>query len=255
MNFIKPGDRIKFIKYPPNPDHIYRRELELNEVGTVKDVSHLGYWVNWDSGHKSLWMSPEFVRQVSLTEKKFPVITLCGSTKFKDEYIKTNIALTMEGYVVLACPIFHHADGLDISEEEGSMLRELHKQRIDMSSEIYVINKDGYIGDWTREEIEYATKTGKTVLYMVDPNITSSPRLIQLWVEGFHIQGGESTARFLGEYEADNLRDAVIQYMEKTRQKSIAEVGPANSTIDLDRLTDWGCRFFDNEADARKSFG
>ena len=42
----------------------------------------------------------------------------------------------------------------------------MHKRKIDMADEIFVINKDGYVGTSTRSEIEYATKTGKKVVFM-----------------------------------------------------------------------------------------
>jgi len=42
----------------------------------------------------------------------------------------------------------------------------MHKRKIDMSDEIFVINKDGYIGSSTKSEIEYAIAHGKKVNYM-----------------------------------------------------------------------------------------
>ena len=46
------------------------------------------------------------------------------------------------------------------------MLDDMHKRKIDMADEIYVINVGGYIGSRTKSEIEYAKKTGKTVKYL-----------------------------------------------------------------------------------------
>ena len=46
------------------------------------------------------------------------------------------------------------------------MLDDMHKRKIDMADEIFVINKSGYIGSSTKSEIEYARKTGKKVLYL-----------------------------------------------------------------------------------------
>lgn len=48
------------------------------------------------------------------------------------------------------------------------MLDDMHKRKIDMSDEIYVINVGGYIGDSTRSEIQYAEAHGKTVCYYQD---------------------------------------------------------------------------------------
>jgi hypothetical protein len=47
------------------------------------------------------------------------------------------------------------------------MLDDMHKRKIDLADEIFVINVGGYIGLSTRGEIEYALKIGKTVRYMV----------------------------------------------------------------------------------------
>ena len=42
----------------------------------------------------------------------------------------------------------------------------MHKRKIDMADEIFVINVDGYIGESTKSEIEYAKRTGKKVNYL-----------------------------------------------------------------------------------------
>ena len=46
------------------------------------------------------------------------------------------------------------------------MLDDMHKRKIDMADEIFVINVDSYIGSSTRSEIEYAQATGKPVCYL-----------------------------------------------------------------------------------------
>ena len=45
------------------------------------------------------------------------------------------------------------------------MLDDMHKRKIDMADEIFVINVGGYIGDSTKSEIEYAINNGKEVIY------------------------------------------------------------------------------------------
>ena len=53
-------------------------------------------------------------------------------------------------------------------ENDGTkeMLDDMHKRKIDMADEIYVINKNGYIGNSIRSEIEYAKEHGKVINYM-----------------------------------------------------------------------------------------
>lgn len=101
--------------------------------------------------------------------KKYKVITLCGSTRFKDEFIKMTEKLTLEGNIVISVGLFGHADnkfGTIITPEVKQMLDEIHKEKIRMSDEIFVINKDHYIGESTRNEIKYAESLGLKVTYM-----------------------------------------------------------------------------------------
>lgn len=100
---------------------------------------------------------------------KYKVVTLCGSTKFKDDFIRVQKELTLKGNIVISVGLFGHADGefgTIITDDVKEMLDDIHKRKIDMSDEIYVINKNGYIGNSTRSEIEYAINKGKKVSYM-----------------------------------------------------------------------------------------
>ena len=107
---------------------------------------------------------------------KYKVITLCGSTKFKDEFLKAQKDLTLKGNIVISVGLFGHSGDFEVWEnmDEGTitktkeMLDDMHKRKIDMSDEIFVINVNGYIGDSTKSEIEYAIKTGKKVNYLED---------------------------------------------------------------------------------------
>lgn len=98
---------------------------------------------------------------------KYKVITLCGSTKFKEEFLREQKRLTLEGNIVISVGLFGHSGDDEVwSEGTKEMLDDMHKRKIDMADEIFVINKNGYVGTSTRSEIEYATKTGKKVNYM-----------------------------------------------------------------------------------------
>ena len=107
---------------------------------------------------------------------KYKVITLCGSTKFKDEFLKAQKDLSLKGNIVISVGLFGHSGDSAAGEpmDEGTitktkeMLDDMHKRKIDMSDEIFVINVNGYIGDSTKSEIEYAIKTGKKVNYLED---------------------------------------------------------------------------------------
>lgn len=105
---------------------------------------------------------------------RYPVVTLCGSTRFKDEFIEAQKRLTLEGNIVISVGLFGHSgdkevwDGMDegVLSKTKEMLDDMHKRKIDMSDSIYVINVGGYIGESTRSEIEYAKSQGKQVMYL-----------------------------------------------------------------------------------------
>ena len=104
----------------------------------------------------------------------YKVITLCGSTRFKDEFMKAQRDLTLKGNIVISVGLFGHAGDAEVWEsmDEGTytktklMLDDMHKRKIDMADEIFVINVNGYIGESTKSEIEYAKKTGKVINYL-----------------------------------------------------------------------------------------
>ena len=105
---------------------------------------------------------------------KYKVITLCGSTRFKDAFMQAQKKLTLEGNIVISVSLFGHSGDREVWEgmsedtltQTKIMLDDMHKRKIDMADEIFVINVNGYIGESTRSEIEYAKRTGKTVRYL-----------------------------------------------------------------------------------------
>ena len=98
---------------------------------------------------------------------KYPVITLCGSTRFKVQFLEVQKRLTLEGNIVISVGLFGHSGDDEVwTEGTKEMLDDMHKRKIDMADAIYVINVGGYIGESTRSEIEYAKRNGKEVRYL-----------------------------------------------------------------------------------------
>ena len=96
---------------------------------------------------------------------KYNIITLCGSIKFKEEFMKVQEKLTLDGNIVFTPNFFNNIkDEIDLKTKK--MLDEMHRQKIDMSDEIYVINVGGYIGESTKAEIEYANAKCKKISYL-----------------------------------------------------------------------------------------
>ena len=97
---------------------------------------------------------------------KYNIITLCGSIKFKNEFMKVQEKLTLEGNIVFTPNFFNNIKKEEIRLDTKKMLDEMHKQKKEMSDEIYVINCGGYIGESTKSEIEYAKTKGKKISYL-----------------------------------------------------------------------------------------
>ena len=118
-------------------------------------------------GHDVLqWLFDRAMNMVG----RYKVITLCGSTRFKEEFMAAQKRLTLEGNIVISVGLFGHSGDDEVwTPGTKEMLDDMHKRKIDMADGIFVINKGGYIGTSTRSEIEYALATGKTVEYLETP--------------------------------------------------------------------------------------
>ena len=162
-------------KYYESRNWLKDKELyEKNQISRIKAgvLSEDAVW-NLNEETRELILKMQNIINKN-KQKKFKVITLCGSTRFKDEFIQAQKELTLKGNIVISVGLFGHSGDNEVWEsmDDGTltktkeMLDDMHKRKIDMSDEIFVINVGGYIGSSTKSEIEYAKKTGKKVRYL-----------------------------------------------------------------------------------------
>ena len=98
---------------------------------------------------------------------KRKIVTMCGSLKFADEIQQIAEKLELEKeYVILG--IIPHTMDRALTEQEAKLLGELHREKIDISDAIFVVNIGGYIGEAVSDEIEYAMMKGKEIIYLED---------------------------------------------------------------------------------------
>lgn len=75
--------------------------------------------------------------------------------------------------------------------------------------------------------------------------------MYSIWLEGYAATGERGHAEFLGKEEGKTFKEAV--------RNRIGRGDLPQTLTHLDTSADpprwWGCRFFDNEKDARKVFG
>ena len=152
-----------------------RIPLTLGAQAYVAEYAHGGMSSGSISG--DFWISrgiPILFENYRKLKAGYPVVTLCGSTKFKDEFMDIQKKLTLEGNIVISVGLFGHSGDSEVWEnlDEGTMTRtkemldDMHKRKIDMADSIFVINVGGYIGYSTRSEIEYAKMQDKVVRYL-----------------------------------------------------------------------------------------
>jgi hypothetical protein len=106
-----------------------------------------------------------------------PIVCLCGSTRFWKVFQEESLRLTLEGKIVLSVGAAVATDEEHfghLSEEEKVRIKEdldeLHLRKIDLADEVLILNVDGYIGESTRRELEYARKKGKKVRFLEPAN-------------------------------------------------------------------------------------
>lgn len=98
------------------------------------------------------------------------IITICGSTRFKEQIMKVAHDLTLQNNIVFMPNVFIQADDENLTTEQKIMLDNLHREKIEMSDAIFVVNVDGYIGESTYGEIDWAVRKKKETYFLVDPN-------------------------------------------------------------------------------------
>lgn len=110
------------------------------------------------------------------------IVCICGSTKFADEHAIARWELEKDGrhigLMINYLPKWYAVgEGLEGSDHYGESagckeaLDELHKRKIDLSDWVFVINTNGYVGESTAEEVEYARAHGKPVKWMYPDQI------------------------------------------------------------------------------------
>jgi hypothetical protein len=94
---------------------------------------------------------------------EYPVATICGSLRYFDEMIKHAQRLTRQGWIVLMPFVADYVGGAP-SDNQKKMLDDMHRAKIDMSDQVYVIGS--HIGESTRGEIEYAEARSIHITYL-----------------------------------------------------------------------------------------
>jgi hypothetical protein len=102
---------------------------------------------------------------------RFPIVCICGSTRFEQETKQKAEELTLNGQIVLMVNCWTHKDALHepqgpIATQMKEQLDAIHKEKIRMSDYVFIMNVGGYWGKSTQSEIDYANKIGIPIKYL-----------------------------------------------------------------------------------------
>lgn len=96
------------------------------------------------------------------------IITVCGSYIFIKEMREITEKMALQGNCMLTPIELTKQDKNLYTKEDILILGKMHKEKIKISDAILVVNVDGYIGDSTKSEIEYAKSLNKEIMYYTD---------------------------------------------------------------------------------------
>lgn len=97
------------------------------------------------------------------------IITICGSTRFKDQILEVAEGLTLDGHIVMMPTVFRHDDP-NLTAEMRIRLENQHREMINKSDAIFVVNVDKYIGEATYSMLDWATRMKKEVYFLEEIN-------------------------------------------------------------------------------------
>jgi len=127
--------------------------------------------------HSTQWILDLLNEAVKEKDDRPKIVCFCGSSRFVAQMAVLMWEYEKQGIIAMGLHLLpdeavKRPDGSIIehhlAEEQGvaPKMDELHLRKIDLADEVFVVNIDGYIGDSTRNEIAYATKVHKPVIYL-----------------------------------------------------------------------------------------
>ncbi len=150
-------------------------DVEVTDDGDVPQQRWRGRFTTLSIASLCNWYLQQFPgmqhlrRQLRPPVEETPVVVcLCGSTRHYMTFKQAKYQEALDGKIVLSVGVFVNAgpdntEYSDCTSEQKAQLDELHLRQIDLADEVLVLNVDGYVGDGTHREVEYALEHGKVL--------------------------------------------------------------------------------------------
>lgn len=105
------------------------------------------------------------------------IVCLCGSTRFRSEFVDANFRETLAGRIVvtIGCDLRTDAAALGLTAEAKLTLDELHLHKIELADEVLILNVGGYFGRSTKRELWYAAKIGRAIRWLEPERAVPDP--------------------------------------------------------------------------------
>ncbi len=95
------------------------------------------------------------------------IVCLCGSTRFGEAFRAANLKETLAGKIVLTVGCdFKSDDALGLTKQDKKRLDELHFKKIQLADEVFILDVDGYVGESTRNELNFAHSLQKRIRFL-----------------------------------------------------------------------------------------
>ncbi len=156
------------VYYPSKPERI-----SFDEKRMKKKIEHSDSLFVYNKDRiideitmKYIQYAKSIGKSIVYLENQLQIITLCGNRKFKNKFLEVEKALTLQGNIVFSPSTFLLREGEIIDPLAIKMFEKIHREKINMSDEVYIINPEGYIDNDTNREIDYAIGLGKRITFL-----------------------------------------------------------------------------------------
>jgi hypothetical protein len=117
-------------------------------------------WFNLNEIHETLLKMLQKKEKIKNKE----IITVIGSTRFREEIQEYALKETTNGNIILSAPFAK--EEIENLEEIREELEEQHFRKIIIADKILVYNKNGYLGESSILELNFAYRIGKKIEYL-----------------------------------------------------------------------------------------
>jgi hypothetical protein len=138
--------------------------------------SEESYVQNMPEGDKHKRLFKDAHAEVTSLRALPDIILLAGSARFKQAFEEVAEKLALEGAIVLGKHVFKPGTSWELPEHEKDMLHAIQFRKVDLASEVYVVNVDGYVGHDTYNVIRYAVRHDKPLRFYREHVLPLDPR-------------------------------------------------------------------------------